>query len=80
MKPTISRVDRDYSISRIIVYRVIRIRGGKDENLDVRDGNGSSKKTRINFDKLYRHTCSFFPSLSPSSCRSLSNPRLYRAC
>lgn len=51
-----------------IVYRVIRIRGGKDENLDVRDGNRSSKKTRINFDKLYWHTC----SLSPSSCQSLS--------
>lgn len=64
VKATISRIGLDYSISRVTVYRVIRIRGGKDENLDVRDGNRSSKKTRINFDKLYWHTCSFFFSLS----------------
>lgn len=34
---------RDYSHG----YRVIRIRGGKDENLNVRDRNRGSKKTRI---------------------------------
>lgn len=47
---------RDYSHG----YRVIRIRGGKDENLNVRDGNRSSKKTRI--------TLTNFPVIRAPSC------------
>ena len=50
---------RDYSHG----YRVIRIRGGKDENLNVRDGNRSSKKTRItltNFAVIRASSCFLF--------------------
>lgn len=73
---------RDYSHG----YRVIRIRGGKDENLNVRDGNRSSKKTRItltNFAVIRAPSCFLFLcfyfvprttfSLSQFSCRFFPN-------
>lgn len=74
VKPTISRIGLDYSISRVTVYRVIRIRGGKDENLDVRDGNRRKLELTLTNSTGIR---------APSSSLflvSISFPSLYRAC
>lgn len=42
-RPRLSRKDRDYGCG----YRIIRIQGGKDESLVVRDWNRALKKARI---------------------------------